>query len=734
MAEVQDSFVVSGISCAACAVSIQSVLSHLDGVKQAEVNATTHLLRMVYDDTKTGPALFEETLQKIGYSLKPTESFEDSITHLADFSLDVKLRNKMLLACVLSLPVFLIGMFLHNQIVLQYLAFILTLLVLLIPGRDFYIRAFKLLKNRMTSMDTLIALSTGVSFLFSTVNLFFPHFIHQQGHESGFYFESAAVIIAFVLLGKYLEEKAKLGSTTALRALMNIQPKTVCVVRNGQEFEVKASEVHLYDRVLVKSGSIIPVDGVVVKGESFVDESSMTGEPLPVQRQKGQAVLAGTLVQNGALTILAQKTGRETNLARIIRAVVDAQSTKAPLQKKVDKLSAWFVPIVLLASLISFVSWMVFGGEDNLLTAIQTAVSVLVIACPCALGLATPTALMAALGQAAVNGVLVRDPESLELACKITTAITDKTGTLTQGKPTVVDSFVLTNADLSVLLGLVSGSEHPLSTATARYLNSIGVAWDGEVHMEAIPGIGLRGTISDEHYFFGSLQSCLQMGVEVPNQLNPYIEAWKQNGYSMSFFSKNNKVIAVLALSDTLKVTSKEGIEKLKKLGVEVVMATGDHEVSAKLIAKAIDIQYVYANLNPLKKLELINDFKKKGETVAFIGDGINDAAALAAADVSVAMGHGSDIAMGVAGLTLMHSDINDFAKVIRLSKKTNIIIKQNLFWAFFFNIVCIPLAAGVLYPAYGILLNPMVASAAMAFSSISVVVNSLRLNYLYKI
>jgi Cu2+-exporting ATPase len=604
----------------------------------------------------------------------------------------------------------------------------------LIPGRDFFIRAYKLLKHGLTTMDTLIALSTGISFLFSTVNLFVPNFISAQGHESGLYFESAAVIIAFVLVGKYLEEKAKYGSTNALRALMNIQPKTVCVVRNGQELEIKASEVQLHDRVLVKSGAVIPVDGIVVKGESFVDESSMTGEPLTVQRQKGNMVLAGTLVQNGVLTILAQKTGRETSLARIIRAVVDAQSSKAPLQKKVDKLSAWFVPTVLLAAFISFASWMAIGGANYLLLAIQTSVSVLVIACPCALGLATPTALMAALGQAAVNGVLVRDPESLELACEITTVITDKTGTLTKGKPKVIDTFILDNADLSVLLALVSGSEHPLSTATAQYLKSIGVTWVGELHTEAIPGIGLMGTSLDENYFFGSLQACYQRDIEIPNRIAQNLDSWKENSYSMSFFSKNNKVIAAIAISDELKATSKEGIEKLKNLGVEVVMATGDHEVSANQIAKVVGIQHVYANLTPIQKLELIHDYKKKGKIVAFIGDGLNDAAALASADVSVAMGQGSDIAMGVAGLTLMHSDLVDFAKVIQLSKKTTRIIKQNLFWAFVFNIICIPLAAGVLYPAFGVLLNPMVASAAMAFSSIAVVVNSLRLNYLYKI
>jgi Cu2+-exporting ATPase len=377
---------------------------------------------------------------------------------------------------------------------------------------------------------------------------------------------------------------------------------------------------------------------------------------------------------------------------------------------------------------------MAIGGANYLLLAIQTSVSVLVIACPCALGLATPTALMAALGQAAVNGVLVRDPESLELACKITTVITDKTGTLTKGKPKVVDAFILDNADLSVLLALVSGSEHPLSTATAQYLKSIGVTWVGELHTEAIPGIGLMGPSLDENYFFGSLQACYQRDIEIPNRIAQNLDSWKQNSYSMSFFSKNNKVIAAIAISDELKATSKEGIEKLKNLGVEVVMATGDHEVSANQIAKVVGIQHVYANLTPIQKLELIHDYKKKGKIVAFIGDGLNDAAALATADVSVAMGQGSDIAMGVAGLTLMHSDLVDFAKVIQLSKKTTRIIKQNLFWAFVFNIICIPLAAGVLYPAFGVLLNPMVASAAMAFSSIAVVVNSLRLNYLYKI
>jgi Cu2+-exporting ATPase len=350
------------------------------------------------------------------------------------------------------------------------------------------------------------------------------------------------------------------------------------------------------------------------------------------------------------------------------------------------------------------------------------------------LGLATPTALMAALGQAAVNGVLVRDPESLELACEITTVITDKTGTLTKGKPKVIDTFILDNADLSVLLALVSGSEHPLSTATAQYLKSIGVTWVGELHTEAIPGIGLMGPSLDENYFFGSLQACYQRDIEIPNRIAQNLDSWKQNSYSMSFFSKNNKVIAAIAISDELKATSKEGIEKLKNLGVEVVMATGDHEVSANQIAKVVGIQHVYANLTPIQKLELIHDYKKKGKIVAFIGDGLNDAAALASADVSVAMGQGSDIAMGVAGLTLMHSDLVDFAKVIQLSKKTTRIIKQNLFWAFVFNIICIPLAAGVLYPAFGVLLNPMVASAAMAFSSIAVVVNSLRLNYLYKI
>jgi len=603
--------------------------------------------------------------------------------------------------------------------------------VLLYFGKDFFINAWKQLKHRSANMDTLVALSTGIAYVFSVFTLVYPEFWISRGLEAHVYFEAAAVIIAFILLGKLLEEKAKGNTSTAIKKLMGLQPKTVLVVQaDGTEKQMAIEEVEVGAIILVKPGEKIAVDGMVTSGQSYVDESMLSGEPVPVLKEKGEKVFAGTINQKGSFQFEAIKVGKETMLAQIIKMVQDAQGSKAPVQKLVDKIAGIFVPVVIGIAMLTFVLWIVLGGDHGIVQGLLAAVTVLVIACPCALGLATPTAIMVGVGKGAEQGILIKDAESLELAKSITAIVLDKTGTITEGKPQVTGIHWLQNDDRrkDVLLAIEKQSEHPLADAVVHYLQEVNTA--SITQFESITGKGAKAVYEGEPYFIGNKKLLLENKIEIVASLQKQADQWGAASKTVIWFSDSKQALAVLAISDQIKQTSVHAIQEMQQMGIRLFMLTGDNEATAKAIAEQTGIQHYKAEVLPQHKADFVKELQQQGHVVAMVGDGINDSTALATADVSIAMGKGSDIAMDVAKMTIISSDLKKIPQAIRLSKQTVRTIKQNLFWAFIYNLIGIPIAAGILYPINGFLLNPMIAGAAMALSSVSVVSNSLRLKW----
>lgn len=721
----QQTFPVTGITCAACAISIESFLGAMQGVKSVRVNMTGHSVTIGWDpDVITAEGL-AKALTPLGYGLVTAspdthpEADPEAVRH-AELA---KLRRRMWLALVLALPVFVLGMFLHDWALGKWISAILTSLLILGPGARFYTVAARQIRYRKVGMDTLVALSTGIAWSYSIIALIGGHHV---------WFESASVIIAFVLAGKYAEERASAGSASAIRKLMDLQPSEVTVIRNGEEITIDQHEVQPFDRVVVRPGARIPVDGKVIRGESFVDESMITGEPVPAEKKKGDAVKAGTINQLGSLMILTEKTGEDTLLAEIIRVVKQAQNSRAPAQKLADRISAIFVPVVLLLAVTTFLAWITIGGFDLWPQALTAAISVLIIACPCALGLATPTAITAGIGRAAGAGILVRDAESLEKLATLSVLLVDKTGTLTQGHPEVVrfETIGKDETTLSQFMSLVSSSNHPLSSAVTRYLAKKEISGDISVSPSEIPGLGVVNKHNDEIWLSGNRALLESEFVRIDEQFDLLAGEWSAAGNSLVWFASGGRARALAAIADPVRDNAGSTVKRLQQSGVEVVMLTGDQQAQAEAVARQAGIKKVFAGVLPSDKGALVREYKEKGNVVAMAGDGINDAEALALADVSVAMGTGTDIAMDVAGLTLVHSDPADLVTAIYLSKATRRTIRQNLFWAFIYNLVCIPVAAGVLYPSYGFLLSPMLAGAAMSLSSVTVVSNSLRLKY----
>jgi Cu2+-exporting ATPase len=582
-------------------------------------------------------------------------------------------------------------------------------------------------------MDTLVALSTGIAFIFSLFNTLFPEFWHNRGIHPHVYYEAATVIITFISLGKLLEEKAKSNTSSAIKKLMGLQPKTLKAIIDGEEQEIPISSVQKGYTIIVRPGEKIPVDGEVVEGSSYVDESMITGEPVPVAKTKGEKVFAGTVNQKGSFQFNAEKVGGETLLSQIIKMVQEAQGSKAPVQKLVDKIAGIFVPIVMAISIATFIVWMLVGGDDAFTHALLTSVAVMVIACPCALGLATPTAIMVGVGKGAENNILIKDAESLELGHKINAVVLDKTGTITEGKPTVTNLFWSDKAHedyhAGVLLALENQSEHPLADAVVRKLKEEGLQLEELKDFDSITGKGVKAAdFSGKYYFIGNAKLMAENRVNIPQDIQQKTAKWQEEAKTVVFFSDNQEVLAILAIADKIKATSKSAIEKLKKKGVEVYMLTGDNNQTAKAVAQQIGLTDFKGEVLPSDKADFVKELQAKGKVVAMVGDGINDSHALAQADVSIAMGHGSDIAMDVAKMTLITSDLESIPKALKLSTRTVKGIRQNLFWAFIYNVIGIPIAAGLLYPVNGFLLDPMIAGAAMAFSSVSVVANSLRL------
>lgn len=732
---VKKTFAVTGMSCASCAVSVESMLKAQNGVISAVVNFANSTANVEYIPGIAKIEDFKQAIQSVGYDLIIDESEEaaESLQQLQEQHAD-SLRNRTFLSIGFSLPLVIIGMFFMNMRYANYVMWLLATPVVVLFGKQFFINAWKQAKHRSANMDTLVAMSTGIAYLFSVFNTLYPQFWHNRGLHAHVYFEAAAVVIAFILLGKMLEERAKSNTSSAIKKLIGLQPKTVTIVhQGGHQMEISIAKVKVGDTLLVKPGEKIAVDGVVNEGSSYVDESMITGEPIAVLKQKGIKVFSGTINQKSSFQFIAEKVGSDTVLAHIIQAVQDAQGSKAPVQKLVDKIAGIFVPIVIGIAILSLIVWVILGGENGFTQGLLAMVTVLVIACPCALGLATPTAIMVGVGRGAENGILIKDAESLERAYKIDSIILDKTGTITEGKPDVVD-IVWAKSDeqnqlSSILYSLESQSEHPLANAVNRYLASKTQKVVIE-KFESVTGKGVSGLNNNDLYHVGSEKYLTSQNIAIPDNLKEQANKWLQESYSVIWFSDKAKAVAIIAIADKIKSNSAQAIKRLKELGITPYMLTGDNPQTAKSVAQKVGIAEFKAETLPTDKSDFIKMLQKQGHVVAMVGDGINDSQALAQADISIAMGKGTDIAMDVAKMTLISSDLMSIPNAISLSRKTVQVIRQNLFWAFIYNLIGIPIAAGLLYPINGFLLNPMIAGAAMALSSISVVSNSLRLKY----
>jgi Cu2+-exporting ATPase len=722
------------MTCTACASSVETILMHTEGIQEASVNYATSTLSVTWDGRIT-PQGIDKALQEVGYGLViSTQELGESVREAQEKNYQ-QLKRQTLGAAIATLPIVVLGMFFMHWEPGRWISLVLCIPVLFYFGRHFFTRAVQLAKHGQANMDTLVALSTSIAFLFSTYSTLFPEFWISKGLHPPVYFEAASVILVFVSLGKMLEERAKTNTGTALKKLIGLQPKTLIrLTAMGQE-SIRLEEVALMDRILVKPGEKIPVDGQVLLGQSYLNESMLSGEYLPVAKSPGDAVFAGTINQNGSLEIRAEKIGSSTLLGQIIQRVQEAQGSKAPVQRLVDKVSGIFVPIVVLISIITFGLWMVFGGENALSHGILSAVSVLVIACPCALGLATPTALIVGIGKGAEQQILIRDAESLELGHQVTALVLDKTGTLTLGKPKVSSQWFTTEESAldqatieALLLALERNSAHPLAEAIVAHLEGKNLPQIPVESFENIPGAGIRGQVAGIRYFVGTKKWMLSQGIQLPTSPLAIEKEAAEKAQTLIWLCNETQVLAVLGIEDELKQNAKEVVESLRKMNVDVYLLTGDQHAPAKAVADQVGITQFQAECLPADKSNFIKALQQQGKVVAMVGDGVNDAEALAQADVSIAMGMGSDIALDVAKITLVNSDLAKIPQALRLSKLTVHGIRQNLFWAFVYNLIGIPVAAGLLYPAFGILIDPMFASAAMALSSLSVVGNSLRL------
>lgn len=730
---VKKTFPVLQMSCASCAISAESIVKGLKGVVNASVNFATATLAVEYLPDEISPENMRDAIQDGGYDLFIEEDRNTTAETLEEIHRKKfgDLKRRTILAIVLSIPVVTIGMFFMHMPYANEIMWVLSTPVIFWLGKDFFINAWKQAKHRSANMDTLVALSTSVAYLFSVFNTLFPDFWITRGVEPHVYFEAASVIIAFILLGRLLEEKAKGNTSSAIKKLMGLQPKTVTIIQeDGSHNQIPIENVNIDDLILVKPGEKIAVDGRVTEGTSYVDESMLSGEPVPVLKEADEKVFAGTINQKGSFCFKAEKVGSETMLAQIIKMVQEAQGSKAPVQKLVDKIAGIFVPVVISIAVVSFIVWLVLGGSGGFTHGLLALVTVLIIACPCALGLATPTAIMVGVGKGAEKGILIKDAESLELAKKINAVVLDKTGTITEGKPQVTDILWLNNDDShkAALLSLEKQSEHPLAEAVVRYFDAeVSIPASG---FESITGKGAKGFVGGQLYFAGNYKLLNDNNIVINEALGKKAEELSSQSKTVIWFSDDKQAIAVVAIADKIKATSQTAVRQLQSSGIEVYMLTGDNDSTAKEIAARTGIKHYKAEVLPQQKAEFIKQLQAEGKIVAMVGDGINDSTALAQADLSIAMGKGSDIAMDVAKMTIISSDLTKIPEAIKLSRQTVTTIRQNLFWAFIYNLIGIPVAAGILFPINGFLLNPMIAGAAMALSSVSVVSNSLRLKW----
>lgn len=755
------SFVIKGMHCASCVYTVEKALKSVEGVKDAVVNLATNKATVTHHPEETTEDKLAQAVENVGYKL---ELGHPSGVQAQDNEKKGKLKDlkiKVIISLILgglilwgSFPWIMdtAPKFLQNF----YVQLLLATPVQFWIGLTFYRAAIPALRHRSANMDTLIALGTTVAYGYSAFITLFPNLLSSFKVESMPYFDVSTIIIALILLGRYFEAKAKAGTSEAIKRLIGLQAKTARVVRNKKEVDILIEEVQVGNIIRVRPGEKIPVDGVIIEGDSSVDESMVTGESIPVDKTKGDTIIGATMNKSGSFLYKATKVGKDTMLAQIIKLVEEAQGSKAPVQRLADIISSYFVPIVIMLAIGTFVVWYVFGPSPSFLFAMLNMVAVLIIACPCAMGLATPTAIMVGTGLGANNGILIKDAEALELAHKVNTIIFDKTGTLTIGKPKLTDIISLytsviprssttrepiTNNPnnkkqilnqvqddiLRLAASLEKGSEHSLAEPIVQAAESKGLTLNAVKGFRAIAGHGVEGIIENTKVILGNRRfmsrECISMA-----SASEQISRLENSGKTVMMLAVSGKLVGLIAVADSLKDTAKEGVAALKKLGLEVIMITGDNQKTAQAIAKKVGIRRVLAEVLPEQKEAEVRKVQKEGKKIAMVGDGINDAPALAAADVGIAMGTGTDVAIEVADIILINKDLRSVAKAINLSKKTMRTIKLNLFWAFGYNVILIPVAMGILYPFFRILLNPIFASFAMAMSSISVVTNSLLL------
>ena len=736
---VQETFPVLGMSCASCAARIEKTLNRQSGVKIAAVNYASATATVEYDPKNCSSEALQQAVQAAGYDLlinrdgNTLEEAEEA--HNKKFT-TLKLRTDW--AVILTLPVVIIGMFFMDMPYANPIMWTLSTPIVFWLGRGFFSSAWKQLRHGSANMDTLVAISTGTAYLFSLFNMLFPDFWLSRGIHPHVYFEAASVIIAFILLGRLLEEKAKGNTSTAIKKLMGLQPKPVTVVGNEERI-VPIEQIRPGDIILVKPGERIAVDGIVTEGSSYVDESMLSGEPVAVSKQKDAKVFAGTINQKGSFRFRAEKVGTDTLLAKIIHMVQDAQGSKAPVQQLVDKIAGIFVPTIIGIAVLAFIVWMMLDGTGGFTHGLLAFVTVVIIACPCALGLATPTAIMVGIGKGAERGILIKDAESLEIAKKVNTVVLDKTGTVTEGKP-VVSKLVwntptttpnpsISSKDVlpDIFYSLEKLSEHPLADAVVNHLKE-SASIDDIQDFETITGKGVKGRTQGRIYFVGNLKLLEENRIAISRSLREEATRLTAEAQTVIWFADEENVLAIAGITDRIKETSIRAVSELHAAGIEVHMLTGDNEATAREIARKAGIAHYQASVFPQDKAAFVSRLQAEGRKVAMVGDGITDSAALAQAALSLAMGGGSDIAMDVAKMTIISSDLTKIPEALCLSRLTVRTIRQNLFWAFIYNIIGVPIAAGILYPINGFLLNPMIAGAAMAFSSVSVVSNSLLL------
>lgn len=724
-------FAIKNMRCASCASIIQNSLRNINGVKQASVNFATEKAVIEYDENLIKDIDIITSIEKIGYILKEEAEQEQSskfenIKNQFTFIIAVLVFVIMIWDIITRL-IKELHMFMVPMDALNIILFILSSLVLILVGKPFMLGILRFIKNKNANMDTLIGISTLTAYLYSSAVLFFPHIINNLNLPKDTYFDVTIVIIGFVILGKDLETKLKNKTGEAIKKLIGLQAKKAIVLRNNEEIEIDLSEVIIGDIIIVKPGAKIPVDGKIIEGKTSIDESMITGESMPVDKTVNDLVSSGTINKYGGFKMEAIKIGKDTMLAQIIQMVEDAQNSKAPIQALTDKISAVFVPVVIVISFLSIILWSVFGSavlgpSIGLSYAIMAFIGVLVIACPCALGLATPTAIIAGVGKGAEYGILVKDAEALQKLSEIDTIVLDKTGTLTKGKPEVTDIITISNffneEDILKFAGSAEKmSEHPLGEAIVKYALQKNITLIEPSDFKIIEGVGVWALVKNYN-----------IDIHKPNKENndDRLTALQRQGKTVVQLKINNEIAGLIALSDILKTEAKEVVQKLKQKGIKVIMITGDNELTANFIANQAGISEVYADVLPHEKAKKIKYLQETGRKVAMVGDGINDAPALAQSDAGIAMATGTDVAMESAGITLLHGNLIKLIQAIVLARVTIRTIKQNLFWAFIYNIVGIPLAAGLFYPFFGVILNPIFAGVAMIGSSLSVMFNSL--------